>query len=141
MGTRTVHATAHSAAPPEAVWRLLSDSTTWTDWGIWSERSLVREGTPPPEGVGAERTLTSGRTTVREAITEYDEPRRVGYRLISGIPTVRDYAATVTLAPADGGTRIEWHAEFRSILGPLVRSRLQGIFDDVTARLAAAAAR
>lgn len=140
MGRQVVDATARAAASPEAVWGLLSDSSSWPDWGIWSARTLEREGTPAPEGVGAIRTLTSGRTTVREEITGYAEPERVSYRLLGGIPTVRNYDATVTLAPDGDGTRIRWHAEFDSILGPLVRRSLQKVFDDVTARLARAAA-
>jgi uncharacterized protein YndB with AHSA1/START domain len=142
VARQVVEATAHSAAAPERVWQLLADSSTWPEWGIWDARSLERQGSPPPEGVGAVRELKTGRVVVREEIVAFDPPRRVGYRLLSGLP-VRDYEAEVTLEPGEQGSAlIRWRAEFAPRLpgtGPLIRRRLQTLFEDVTRRLAAVA--
>lgn len=142
MARQVVDASARCDAAPEAVWRLAADSATYPDWGTWDERSLEREGEPPPEGVGAIRLLTTGRVVVREQIVVFDPPRRVAYRLLEGLP-LRDYQAEITLEPAeDGGTTIRWRAEFAAKLpgtGGLFRRRLQKLFEELVERLASAA--
>jgi uncharacterized protein YndB with AHSA1/START domain len=140
VGAQVVIATAHSKAPPEAVWPLLADSATWPEWGPWDEHSLDREGAPAPHGIGALRTLTTGRVSVKEEITAFEPPRLLAYRLLSGLP-VKDYKAEVMLSAEEGGTKIRWWAEFKPTVpgtGWLIRRRLQTVFDDVTERLASA---
>jgi hypothetical protein len=46
---------------------------------------------------------------VREEVTLFDPPRRLGCGLLSGAP-VRDYLAEVELPPAGGATNISWTA-------------------------------
>ena len=144
MARQTVTASSRSGAHQEQVWRLLSDSATYPDWGAWDGRTLEREGRPAPEGEGAIRTLRTGRVVVREKITAFDPPQRVAYRLLDGLP-VKGYEAEATLAPAaEGGTAIRWRASFEPrfpVPGFLVRRRLQSVFDDVVERLAEAAER
>jgi hypothetical protein len=127
----------------------VSDGSGWSRWGAWRETSLEREGSPPPDGVGAIRVLVSeargltGRHIVsREEVTEYDPPSRFGYKLLSGLP-LRDYNASITLADAPGGgTDITWQSQFDGklpLVGGLLRRALQRFMEDAVGRLARAA--
>ena len=144
MGRQVVDESAHSAAPPEAVWRLLSDAATWSNWGDWSSAELVREGTPPPGGVHAVKRLKRFPTVTVEEVTVFEPPRRMVYEMRSGLP-LRDYRGEVTLAPAgDGGTDVRWHTEFDAKVpgtGGFYRLVLSRFVADAVKRLAAAAER
>jgi hypothetical protein len=141
-----VQASARSSAPREQVWKVVSDGSGWWRWGAWRETRLEREGSPPPDGLGAIRVLVSeargptGRpVTSREQVTEYDPPSRFGYELLSGLP-LRDYNASITLSDAaGGGTDIVWRSRFDAKLpltGGLFRRALQRFTDDAVKRLA-----
>ena len=112
MKRRTVRATAHTDASPEVVFGLLADGSTWTAWSPVEHLSLERAGDPPPEGPGAIRVLTRGRTTGRDEILVLEPVRRLQYTSRSSLP-VRDYIGEVTLERTDdGGTDIDWHSTF-----------------------------
>lgn len=112
MRERHVHVAATTSAPPQAVFGLLADGSTWPVWAPIDGLELERPGDPPPEGVGAIRVLHRGRTTGRDEILELVPARRFRYRSLSGLP-VRDYVGEVELEPtADGGTSIRWHSSF-----------------------------
>ena len=112
MKPRTVRATAHTDAAPDVVYRLLADGPTWTAWSPIERFELEREGDPPPEGPGAIRVLTRGRTTGRDEILEAEAGRRLKYASRSSLP-VRDYVGEVTLERTpSGGTSIDWHSTF-----------------------------
>ena len=148
MGKQKVEAFAHSDAPREEVWRLVSDASGWSRWGGWTETKLEREGSPPPDGVGAIRVLTSQtrRPIVsREEVTEYEPPSRFAYKLLSSGLPLRNYNASITLTQADmGGTDITWRSEFDSqvpLTGGFFRRALQKFIQDTAERLAREAER
>ncbi|GAB7052411.1 SRPBCC family protein [Catenuloplanes indicus] len=94
---------AVSAAPPAAVFALVADLTTWPSWqAITSIR---------PDG---DQWILGGgpRTVIR--VTEVVPDRSLRY--VETSETLwRDYRATIEVTPApDGGSRIRWHATFRS---------------------------
>lgn len=106
--------TTTSAGTPEAVFALLADGAGWRNWaGPFGRNSRwEREGDPPPGGVGAIRRLGSRPLLAREEIVESIPPRRLAYRILSGVP-MRDYLGIVDLEPTDGGgTRIVWQGSF-----------------------------
>jgi uncharacterized protein YndB with AHSA1/START domain len=144
LSRQSVDVSARSSAPPEAVWHLLADATTWSDWGDWSSAELVREGTPPPGGVHAVKRLKKFPTVSVEEVTVFEPPRRLGYELRSGLP-LRGYRGEVTLTPTDGGgTEIRWRNDFEPKLpgtGGLFRRILSTFIADTAKRLAAAAER
>ncbi|HEU5033849.1 MAG TPA: SRPBCC family protein [Mycobacteriales bacterium] len=104
---------AISSAPPEQVFAVLADGAGWSRWaGPLVIRSWwVREGSPPPGGVGAIRALGLERFGSREEIVAYDPPRYLAYRVLSGFP-VRSYRADVHIEPHEDGARIEWSGSF-----------------------------
>lgn len=143
MGQQQIAAEAYSAAPREAVWRVLADLTGWRSWGPWHESSLLREGSPAPNGLGALRRMCSGRYKLTEEVVAFAAPERFSYELRAGLP-LRDYRADVLLSEDGAGTRIRWQARFYATIpgtGWLVRRRLQRVFEDITPRLAREAER
>jgi uncharacterized protein YndB with AHSA1/START domain len=143
MGEQQIAAEAYTAAPREAVWRVLADLTDWRAWGPWHETSLLREGKLEPNGPGALRRMCSGRYRLTEEVVALDAPERFSYELRAGLP-LRDYRADVLLSEDGASTRIRWQARFRATIpgtGWLARRRLQRVFDDITVRLAREAER
>src|SRR5207245_5070600 len=105
--------TAHSAAPPERVFALLADATSWPQWAgfLIAHGSWEREGSPPPGGIGAIRKLGRWPLYGREEIVAYEPPTHLAYTIVKGQP-VRNYRAAVTLTPDRDGTLITWGATF-----------------------------
>jgi uncharacterized protein YndB with AHSA1/START domain len=136
----------HTAqAAPEIVWALVSDATTFPQWGPWRKAEYRSPGDASPHGQGAVYWLqSSSRYGLRypemvEQILEVEEGRRVAYTVLKGMP-VRNYRAEITLAPTAGGTLIRWAADWdRTLAGRLVHRSLRGVFPRAVAGLAAAA--
>ncbi|MFD0204458.1 MULTISPECIES: SRPBCC family protein [Saccharothrix] len=100
-----------SDAPPERVYRLAADVSTWPEWSPVLRYEVEREG--DANGVGEVRVFhNKGRKVpTREEVVELTPNRRVGYVLLSGL-AIRDYRAFIDLAPDGGGTTIRWHSSF-----------------------------
>jgi uncharacterized protein YndB with AHSA1/START domain len=113
MPTCSYTVTARSAAPPERVFELLGDATTWARWAgpLVAHASWEREGNPAPGGVGAIRKLGRWPMFGREQVVASEPPSHHAYTTLSGNP-VRDYRADVSLVPDGGGTLITWSATF-----------------------------
>jgi uncharacterized protein YndB with AHSA1/START domain len=132
-------------APAEVVWALVSDATRYPEWGPWRAAEYRRAGDDSPRGPGAVQWLQSSqRYLLRypvsiEKILEADEPRRLVYTVIGGIP-VRNYRAEVTLAPTQDGTHIRWTGSLDATArGRLVWRGLQTLYPQIVNALAAAA--
>src|SRR3954452_20134721 len=140
---REIVAHATSAAPPERVFALLADGATYPAWSPIDGFRLEREGEPPPEGPGAIRCFTRGRTPGRDEVVALESPRRLAYRSLSGLP-VRGYEAEVVLASDGSGTAITWRATFAPAVpgtGALLAVGLRRFLRQMATGLAAGAAR
>ena len=140
-----VEAEQSAQATPGIIWALISDATTYPRWGPWSEAAYQRPGDTSPRGPGAVYYLRSSRRyglrrpVSVEKILDAEDERLLAYTVIGGIP-VRNYRAEITLAPADGGTRIRWAASWdRTLAGRLVHRSLRGVYPQIVAGLARAA--
>ncbi|MFC5053952.1 SRPBCC family protein [Saccharothrix xinjiangensis] len=138
-----VDVTVRSEAPPEAVYRLAADSSTWPDWSPIV--SYERERAGDARGVGEIRVFrTKGRKALtREEVVELTPDRRVGYVLLSGL-AVHDYRSSIDLAPDGAGTVVHWHSSFEADVrgtGWLYRAVLQAVISRCAKGLAAHAAR
>jgi uncharacterized protein YndB with AHSA1/START domain len=112
MRRREIHIRTVSAADPEAVYRLLTDGSTWPRWSPIESFELEQPGVGPPEGVGAIRVFRRGRTTGRDQILELVPDRSISQASLSGLP-IRNYVGVVDLESAPGGgTAIHWHSSF-----------------------------
>lgn len=138
---REIVVEGESKAPPDAVWKLLSDTPSYTRWAGASE-AVVECG----HGVGEQRWVHASGLTTHERVTTFDPPRHYTYELLSGAP-IRDYRSDVTLEPTAAGTHIRWDAHFRSevpFTGWALRSQLHRMVAravDGLARVAEADAR
>ena len=112
MRRRHANVTAHTAAPPAAVFALLADGSSYPKWSPIESFELERPGDAQREGPGAIRRFQSGRTIGHDEILELVPNRSLKYASRSPLP-VRDYIGEVTLADAPGGgTTINWHSSF-----------------------------
>ena len=80
-----------------------------------SRTFLVREGDPPPDGVGAIRRFAWGPGGSREEVVAWEPPYHLGYVTLSGLP-VRDYRADVRLARDGRGTVVTWRSTFETLV-------------------------
>jgi len=78
--------------------------------------SVLREGDPPPDGVGALRRFALGPGGSQEEVVVWDPPRHLGYVAVRGLP-VRHYRADVHLE-GDGstGTVVTWRCSVEALL-------------------------
>jgi uncharacterized protein YndB with AHSA1/START domain len=112
MGHKEIDVRQVIPAPPAAVFAALLDRPSWPAWSGHTAFELVRPGTPGPYDVGSVGLLHSGRRrAVREQIVEVVPGRRIGYRLLAGLP-LREYRADFDLTPTGEATTVRWHASF-----------------------------
>ncbi|MDI6411898.1 SRPBCC family protein [Streptomyces albus] len=104
--------TAHSPAPPEAVFSLLVRPSTWPLWSPIDAAETEGGGDPGErQGVGDTRVFRTGRSVSRERVVELVADRLFGYENL-GAP-FRFYRGTVELAEApQGGTDLTWSGRF-----------------------------
>lgn len=144
MQTRTVEVTASTDAPAEAVWALLANVETWSDWADFDVAELERPGAPDPQGVGALRRFRRGRVRNVEEVVRFEPPHALSYEVRRSSIPMRDYHAEVVLSTRlDGGTVIAWRSRFRARwpLARLIDRRLHAFIADTAERLAAEAER
>lgn len=142
MKLQHIAAEATSSATPEEVWALLSDRSTWPSWSPLGSHSAERPGSDgTPDGIGGIAVFVTGRHRVREEIVEREAPRRLSYKLLSGL-ALRDYTAVAELTPVEAGTRIRWSATFRPAVpgtGWIYARTLTRVFRGMVTGLAEAA--
>jgi uncharacterized protein YndB with AHSA1/START domain len=126
------------AAPPETVFEVLADHRGMVAFTRFRRIELEREGEPPPNGLGAIRVLHLIGPPVREEIIEFEPPRRLAYRAISGLP-VREHVGTVELSPAGEGTRMSYVLESTPALpgvGFVLVAILRRVVEEIAAGIA-----
>lgn len=125
--------------PPERVWARYTDHASWTAWAGLGSATVVRPGTPPPNGAGAVRRLGAAGITVDEEVVDFDPPRRMTYRLVRGGFPLRDHLGEVVLIPEAGGTRLVWRVRCETAIpgtAGLIRAFLTFVFSRALAGLA-----
>jgi uncharacterized protein YndB with AHSA1/START domain len=136
----SVEAKGTTRADPRTVWSLVSDANTYPRWGPWNDGGY-RPPSAGPSRKGSVQWFRYGRrTTSVEEILEVEEPSRVAYKVVSGLP-VENYRGEVTLtATPSGGTSIRWTATWdNTFVGKVVRHKLQRIYPEIVDALVAAA--
>ena len=106
---------ARSSAPVTALWPLLGEAERWKEWSWMTHTSLLRQGDPPPDGVGALRRFGLGPGGSQEEVVAFEPPHHLGYVAVRGLP-VRHYRADVHLHQDGEGTRLTW----QGVVDPLV---------------------
>lgn len=101
-------------APPEPVFDVIVDHARYERFRDINTSELVREGDPPPNGVGALRKIRAG-TIFRfeEEITHYERPVRMDYLIKKTNFPFEHQGGSIRLNEAGGGTQVEWTSTFR----------------------------
>ena len=103
---RMARTTIHVAAPPEAVFAVLSDPYTYEHWVVGCKKIRAVEGDWPQAGATFHHAVGMGPITVKDStsVTECAEPRRLVLRARARPTGVARVA--LDLEPRDGGTEV-----------------------------------
>jgi uncharacterized protein YndB with AHSA1/START domain len=110
---RTVHVTRSIPAPAERVFDLLADHAGYARFRGVTSSELLREGDPPPNGVGAFRRVRAWPLRFDEEITLFERPSRFDYRIVDINAPYEHQGASMRFLPVNGGTEVEWTTTFR----------------------------
>jgi hypothetical protein len=97
-------------APVGEVFKLVAaDPSAWAQWCLGFS-AASRWTSPPPYGLGSNRTMRAFGATFEETIIAWEENRRFAFRVdTTGVPSVRAFAEDWRFEPAGAGqTRIDW---------------------------------
>jgi hypothetical protein len=139
MGQLHIETKGTTCADVETVWALVADANTYAQWGPWDDGGYD----PPVKGPSLPGSIQwfrfGRRTTSVEKVLDVDEPSRIVYTVVRGIP-VKNYRAEVTLTPnVPSGTSIRWAATWdNTLMGRLVHRKLQTVYRQVMDALVAA---
>ncbi len=100
MATATAELTM--SASPETVWAIVRDFHGLATWMPGIDASVAE---------GDDRVLSMMGMSIRERLTDLDEPgRSITYSIVDGAP-VESHSATITVHEADGGSRVTWDVD------------------------------
>lgn len=116
------------AAPPDAVFAILSDHAHYERFDGIRRSELARPGAADPNGLGARRWVWLGPLRFEEEITAFEPPSRLDYviRDVKGLP-FRHEGGSIRLEPDGAGTHALWTSEFEIPI-PLLGAALDRVF-------------
>ena len=104
-------ASARSSATAEAIWPLVGEAARWKEWSWMTRTTLLRDGDPAPDGVGALRRFALGPAGARRRSSPGIRPTTSATSRCGGLP-VRHYRADVDLDDDGTGTVVTWRCSF-----------------------------
>jgi uncharacterized protein YndB with AHSA1/START domain len=120
---RTVRVEKTIEAPIDEVFGVLTDHANYKQFRGIRDSELLREGDPPPNGVGALRRVDIGPLRFREEITHYESPARMDYLIRKINAPLEHQGGSIRLEPRNGVTHVTWTSTFGvrgRVLGALV---------------------
>jgi len=113
------------AAPPEAVWEVLTKFVDWPDWNP-EVKSMSFDGAVEP---GAEFRWKSGPGTIVSTVEQVEPPRFIRWRgRTLTIKAIHEWH----LESSGDGTRVETEESFSGLLARVFRRQLQRTLDKST---------
>ncbi len=107
------------------LWRTIGGFNALADWHPAIEKSEMEDG-------GKVRRLSlAGGGTLVETLEEHDDNSRTyTYRIDESPLPIANYHATISVSDADGGSSVDWSAEFDADGAPEADAKdiIQGIF-------------
>ncbi|MCE5292305.1 MAG: SRPBCC family protein [Nocardiaceae bacterium] len=101
-------------APVEDVFDAYVDHASWIEVpGVFLAK-VVRPGDIEPNGLGAIREIAAPGAWFREAITAFDRPHRMEYKVLKSVPPLRHDLGLVEFRQAADGTLVSWTSHFHS---------------------------
>jgi Polyketide cyclase / dehydrase and lipid transport len=110
---KTIHVIRTIPGPPEPIFDLLADHANYDRFPRISRSELIREGEPPPNGLGAFRRIKSWPATFEEEITHFERPSRLDYLIVKLNLPFEHEGGSIRLAPENDATRVEWRSTYR----------------------------
>jgi uncharacterized protein YndB with AHSA1/START domain len=129
---RTIH------APNDVVWDALIDHEGMVDWSPMRRVTLLVEGSPERNGVGAVRRMAGPGMTLEEEVVDWNPPHWYEYRLTRGAP-IRHHHGRVALEDRGADTHVRWAVTFAPALpgtGWLIAGALERGLGGMLTRLA-----
>lgn len=108
------------AAPPEQVWRVLTDVESWSQWSRW----LVWEGGQMVVGQRLSLRLTppdGGGYAFSPEVLVLEPPRHLAWVGRTGLPGVFDGEHHFVLTATDAGTELHNRERYSGLLSPLMK--------------------
>jgi uncharacterized protein YndB with AHSA1/START domain len=109
---RSLHVTRTIPGPPEPIFDLLVDHAHYDRFRPINGSELVRQGDPPPNGVGALRQIKVRPLTFDEEITAYERPTRLDYLIVKLNVPFEHHGGSIMLTPDGAATRVDWRSSF-----------------------------
>lgn len=130
---RTIVVKLTLQAPIERLFDQISNHAGYTALPGVRKATLVKNGRPNKNGVGAVREVDAGLLWVREEITAYQRPRRLDYQIVSSRPRLEHRGGSIRLKKTASGTEVTWTSTFR-VAAPLLGRLLTPLFAAQLAR-------
>jgi uncharacterized protein YndB with AHSA1/START domain len=130
---RTVHVTRTIPAPAEDVFDLLADHANYDRFPGINGSELMREGDPPPNGVGALRRIKVTPLSFDEEITAYERPSRLDYLIVKLNVPFQHHGGSITIARDGESTAVDWRSSF-TVPTPVVGGLQELIWQPVLTR-------
>jgi catechol 2,3-dioxygenase-like lactoylglutathione lyase family enzyme len=115
QGRRNLTVEFHFEATPEQLWIALSDHESMGDWWPQKNISLITEGSPERNGVGAVRQMRGLGAVLEEEVVAWNEGAGYDYRLRKGAP-IKDHSGSIRILPDGKNTLVQWRIEFRPMI-------------------------
>jgi uncharacterized protein YndB with AHSA1/START domain len=139
---RSVHVTRTIPAPPEAVFDRLADHANYARFRPIHGSELLREGEPPPNGLGALRRIKVRPLVFEEEITAYERPSRLDYLIVKLNVPFEHHGGSIRLSPEGDSTHVDWRSSFtvptpviggleEAVLTPLLARGFRQVLEDV----------
>lgn len=109
---RSIHVSRNIAAPPEPIFDMLADHARYDRFRGIHDSELLRDGDPPPNGLGAMRRIRVRPLTFEEEITHFERPTRLDYLIVRLNIPFEHQGGSIRLSPADGATRVDWRSTY-----------------------------
>src|SRR5262245_1565922 len=119
----TVHVTRTIPAPRAAVFDRPADHANYERFRGIHASKLLREGEPPPDGLGAVREIKVRPLAFHEEITVYQRPTRFDYLIVKLNVPFEHHGGSIQLTADGDATHVDWRSSF-TVPTPLV-GRLQ----------------
>ena len=130
---RSIHVTRRIEAPAEPIFDLLADHANYERFRPIHASALLRQGEPPPNGVGALREIKVRPLKFEEEITEYERPIRLDYVIVKLNVPFEHHGGSIRLRADGDATHVDWRSAY-AVPTPLVGGLEELVWKPLLAR-------
>lgn len=123
---RTIHVVRHCQVPCAALFAEIADHEGYVRLPGVRACRLTQVGEVDRNGIGAIREVDLGLAWFREAITAFDPPHRLEYRILASRPPIEHRLGRIELQSTAEGCQATWISTFR-ITTPWLGGLLTGL--------------